>query len=249
MAKLSELVKAAAKSLGRPENSVTQTARHLREAGLIRTGGRGPGGAEMTASDAANLLIGILASEEIKDSPATVLAFRQLDLHYDLNRREENVTGEDDENITVEYRNVNLGDLDFLNQRGLLLGDALEQVLDLAASGALADYMTRLGIEGREQAGWPVDIEQVRRLVEDGFGHHFELEFWSLTPAAWIRVHDYWSGYGNANSDPLINAGFVADEGGQNFLSNRTRGDETIKRSCGLKTILALGHCLAGGER
>ncbi len=48
MAKLSDLIPATASVLGVPEKTVAIYARHLREARLITTGGRGPGGADMT---------------------------------------------------------------------------------------------------------------------------------------------------------------------------------------------------------
>lgn len=72
MAKLSDLIPATAKVLGIPENTVALYARHLREARLITTGGRGPGGAEMKPEDCANLLLALMLAEHAKDAPFAV---------------------------------------------------------------------------------------------------------------------------------------------------------------------------------
>ena len=78
MAKLSALIPAVASSLGIPEKTVAIYARHLRKARLLSTGGRGPGGAEMTPADCANLLIAILAADYAKNAAETVLRYRAL---------------------------------------------------------------------------------------------------------------------------------------------------------------------------
>lgn len=80
MATLSALVKVIADAQGLDENQVVWIARHLREAGLITQGGRGRGGAQMTAQDAVNLLIGVNAPGEPKDAPITLEQFGQLAL-------------------------------------------------------------------------------------------------------------------------------------------------------------------------
>src|SRR5262245_18900450 len=56
--KLSELIPHTAQWTGVPETHVRTTAYQLRPAGLISSGGRGPGGAKMTAEDKVNLLLG-----------------------------------------------------------------------------------------------------------------------------------------------------------------------------------------------
>ncbi len=69
MARLSELVRTTSRALRFEERSVILCARYLREAGLISQGGRGPSAAHMQPSDATNLLLGIMASDTIKDAP------------------------------------------------------------------------------------------------------------------------------------------------------------------------------------
>jgi hypothetical protein len=78
MATLSELVDTIAAVEGIDPATVTLIARHVREAGLISTGGRGPSAAAMGLSDAANLLIGVNATTTAAESARTVSAYREL---------------------------------------------------------------------------------------------------------------------------------------------------------------------------
>ena len=78
MVKLSELTPATANVMGIPEKTVAIYARHLREARLITTGGRGPGGANMTPRDCANLLIAIMGAEYAKDAAKVVKKYRAI---------------------------------------------------------------------------------------------------------------------------------------------------------------------------
>ena len=59
MATLSNLVSALAQVTGLPEATVFAYGRFAREAGLISQAGRGLGGAQMTATDATNLLFAV----------------------------------------------------------------------------------------------------------------------------------------------------------------------------------------------
>jgi hypothetical protein len=56
--KLSELVIHTSQSLGLTKPTVTAVAGFLRGAGLVTSGGRGPGGAEMSSDDKVRLLLG-----------------------------------------------------------------------------------------------------------------------------------------------------------------------------------------------
>lgn len=78
LTKLSGLIPVAAELLGRRAATVSVLARHLRTAGLIATGGRGPGGAEMGPKDGTNLLIGVAGAVELKDAPLCVPLYRNL---------------------------------------------------------------------------------------------------------------------------------------------------------------------------
>ena len=82
MARLSELVKTTSRVLNFEERSVILCARYLREAGLILQGGRGPSAAQMRPRDATNLLLGVMASDTIKDAPKSVRQAREAELVY-----------------------------------------------------------------------------------------------------------------------------------------------------------------------
>lgn len=61
--KLSRLAPHTSEWLGIPRPTVDSVAKYLRASGLISSGGRGPGGAEMTADDKINLLLGVCGVE------------------------------------------------------------------------------------------------------------------------------------------------------------------------------------------
>ncbi len=78
MATLSELVGIIAEVEGLDHANVNLIAREAREAGLIRTGGRGLSAAKMDFSDAANLLIAVNVSSIVRDVPETTMSYRKL---------------------------------------------------------------------------------------------------------------------------------------------------------------------------
>lgn len=83
MATLSDLTRTFANATGRPEKSLVVIARALREAGLIATGGRGRGGAQMTYVDAANFLLGVGSPGDHTKAARTVhqINILELDAH------------------------------------------------------------------------------------------------------------------------------------------------------------------------
>ena len=78
MAKLSGLIPVVAGVLSVPEKTVAIHARHLRQARLISTSGRGPGGADMIARDCTNLLIAIMGGGYAKDAAETVTTYQSI---------------------------------------------------------------------------------------------------------------------------------------------------------------------------
>jgi hypothetical protein len=59
--------------------TVSLIARAAREAGLIKTGGRGLSAAKMSFSDAANLLIAVNVSSVVREAPELVATYRDLE--------------------------------------------------------------------------------------------------------------------------------------------------------------------------
>jgi hypothetical protein len=128
MAKLSALIPAVASSLGLPEKTVAIYARHLREARLISTGGRGPGGAEMTPQDCANLLMAIVGGNLAKDSALTIDHYASLP------------AGRDEQRDRWELENFKIPKLITLQERHSF-GAALEALIASAKDGHLQQAM------------------------------------------------------------------------------------------------------------
>lgn len=78
MAKLPALIRALVPLDGREQTALELIARTVREAGFIATTKRGSGASEMTAADAASLLIGANAAQSLRAAPQAVRQFRAL---------------------------------------------------------------------------------------------------------------------------------------------------------------------------
>jgi len=78
MAKLPALVTALSEVDGRDRKTVDHIARTIRERGYITTGKRGGGAVDMTAHEAANLLIALNGADAPKDGPTAIDRFRSL---------------------------------------------------------------------------------------------------------------------------------------------------------------------------
>jgi hypothetical protein len=85
---MSELVETIAAVEGLDVATVTLFARYIREAGFIKTGGRGSSAAKMDIVDAANLLIGVNATTVAAEAPKVVLKYRALEAHEQLAARD-----------------------------------------------------------------------------------------------------------------------------------------------------------------
>jgi len=80
MARLSQLVTTLSDTLGVPEPTVRLYARHTQESGFITKKGRGKSAAQMSATDAANLLIAILGTITAKDAGTAIELYRNCRL-------------------------------------------------------------------------------------------------------------------------------------------------------------------------
>lgn len=137
MAKLSQLVKEMAEVTRVPEATVNQLARQVREAGMISSGGRGPGGAEMTPQDCANLLLAIVSRNMRGGIPARVAAYRASGGYAEWQRYK---TEQDDGDIVVErHHDFKPKFLCFVPDH-VSLGDLLDGLFERAADGSLLDY-------------------------------------------------------------------------------------------------------------
>ena len=75
--KLVDLLPVVSETLGLPLASVRVLAMNLRKHGLISSGGRGRGGAEMKASDLTNLLLAAMSGDAAKDAHTAVQRLRE----------------------------------------------------------------------------------------------------------------------------------------------------------------------------
>jgi len=78
MAILSMLVETVARVEALDPAAVALIAREVRQAGLIKTGGRGNSAARMDFEDATNLLIAVNTARTIREAPLMVAKFRAL---------------------------------------------------------------------------------------------------------------------------------------------------------------------------
>lgn len=106
MATPKQLVAKVAEITGVPEGTVIQHDRNLSVAELRTTGGRGLAVAKVTFDDAANLLIAVAGSRNVKDSAKTVREYREL----------------------VSSHALDFGDV----KRGHTFGDALAALMEAA---------------------------------------------------------------------------------------------------------------------
>ena len=92
MASPKELVQVVSRETGVPEATVIVHDRNLSLAGLRTVAGRGRAAAKMTYQDAANLIIAVAASRNVKDSAKTVKTYSPLPasepLHFDDDGKE-----------------------------------------------------------------------------------------------------------------------------------------------------------------
>lgn len=80
MARLPALIDDLAAHDVRDRTTIEVMARMIREAGFVQTTGRGRGAAEMTAADAAALLIGVCTAEVPRDAADAVRNFTNLEM-------------------------------------------------------------------------------------------------------------------------------------------------------------------------
>ncbi|MCZ6770705.1 MAG: hypothetical protein O7G83_01805 [Proteobacteria bacterium] len=151
MAKLSALVSVVARTLGLPEKTVAIYARHLREARLITTGGRGLGGADMTSPDCTNLLIAVAASNQAKDAAVTIANYGTLPAGRDR---------EPEQWVLEQFRVSALIDLPARHS----FGQAIEALITSAQDGSLQDAIlaARPQIEGYTIPLYPSIRVQIR---------------------------------------------------------------------------------------
>jgi hypothetical protein len=138
------LVRKFSELLGIAEPTIVLHDRNLVVAGLRSKSGRGNSAAQMTARDAAHLLVAVLGSSHVKDSVETVRRYRETRFH-------KTASGGYDDNTVAALRNLP-PDHSFV--------DAIEALVAAAADGSLeiAMYVNVSEVEG-EKIGYTAIIE------------------------------------------------------------------------------------------
>jgi hypothetical protein len=139
-----ELVRKFSELLGIAEPTIVLHDRNLVVAGLRSKSGRGNSAAQMTARDAAHLLVAVLGSSHVKDSAETVRRYRETRFHKTAG------SGYDDSNIAA-LRNLP-PDHSFV--------DAIEALVAAAADGSLEIAMyVNVGEVEEQKIGYTAIIE------------------------------------------------------------------------------------------
>lgn len=221
MAKLSGLIPVVAGVLNVPEKTVAIYVRHLRQARLISTGGRGPGGAAMTARDCANLLIAIMGSNYAKDAAETVTTYRSIGTTSSWTR--------------WQLPHLHLPALKSLPE-GHRFGEALDALIESAKEGSLEVALEAANEKLREvRISTPASLNvtvigpiPVGRISINASEWGEELTY--APPNPWTKT----------NAPPEIEAAKWMKK----IETEDPRGDLEQSRRISARTILTLGHFL-----
>jgi hypothetical protein len=219
MATLSELVDAIAAVEGIDPATVTLIARHVREAGLISTGGRGPSAAAMGLSDAANLLIGVNATTTAAESARTVSAYRELQAFRTKT----------DRRPAMKYGT---------------LGEAIEQLLHAIGLGKLPDKFLGRGTSHLQEAFSTGEVEIDLKFRRSGSRLSAVLRITprlssTITPA----TADGWQLVAESGQSILFLFSTPRSRGPPGEKEH-TAGDRTVETTIGYRTLNAVSKLL-----
>lgn len=250
MAKLSQMIPVLAEALARDEAAVSHCARVLRDSGLISSGGRGPGGAEMTNQDATNLLIGAIGTDVTKDAPSAVVKFRRIAVWITDQPMVEERTVDADGSIRTSYSASPPEALAFLSGRGLALGDALEKLLSGARRGDIqilfADMAARFVPDGAKDP-----LASLAYFMSNNIRLAIELQRpLCRAKICLVEIGEHrWDAIRREHT-PVLCAQFVPpwgknpDADRRRFSIGRSSGDRIVTETITHRTIFALANLL-----
>lgn len=237
MAKLSNLVATLSRVLNRPEPTVSLIARHLREAGMLSSGGRGPGGADMTASDCVSLLLGVVCAEQANTAPVAVARWRTTTMNQAIVRLAYE-SSESEGVVTQTARDDCPAEWLFLKAPGKTLGAALECLIEGFANGGLLDSViasTRKAY-GFENLDLNDDEERALAAINTGrFGPR--IKFLSAFYQTDIVIADAMA------EEPAIVSKFMVSADEMDSAASEV-GDLVTAREISVRTILALADLI-----
>lgn len=236
MVKLAGIIPVLAKAQGMPEATVLSVTRSVRTARYVNTGPRGPGGAEMTDWDAANLLLGVTCAAMAKDAGAAVHRYHSLVADtaevWTKEGREPLPDGPDMDRVSL--KNLCPEPMQWLGStaRGLLLGDALERLIAMARTGDLQEVF-------RELVRPHYHEDAIDRVINELGEVYLKLEFRRPRPSGTIA-------FGMRGANPFVSVSFshrseleMSEE-----LDALQVGDRTETVTVTHRTIFALGEAL-----
>ncbi len=234
MAKLAQLVTALAGVTGTPEGAVTLLARQMREAGMVSSGGRGPGGAEMTHQDCANMLLALVSRDREVSVPARVADYRRALGQYRGGAHAWDGVKNEDGSFTETRRSTTPDIFKFLEDDGpnFTLGSALESLFEIAESGELTAFM----VDGVKKATGLDFDDAIMATVRLGALCSVNLHFFPAAYQASISVH--------LNAKCVIETKFWCPD---DLLETawRNHGDLKVSVDLGHLTLLKVGDLLA----
>jgi hypothetical protein len=216
MATLTDLVEAVARVEGMDTATVALFARTVREAGLIRTAGRGLSAAHMNFVDAANLLIAVNASMSVREAPTTVRIFRALRCSYHTNS-------------DAELPHLRRDKYGWVGLRDIRFGHALEQLLQSVSERASLDMFLSVPLTQT------ISRDFAKSKVK------LEIEFNKPIPLVSIDIYEQEQ---ELADPPAFGFFFTREDLSSPPSFKRYPQDRNEKTQIGYRTVRAIADCL-----
>jgi hypothetical protein len=230
MATLSELVSVLAKTTGLPPATVFAYGRFAREAGLISQKGHGRGAAQMSPTDAANLLIAVAGTGVTKEAGAAIKAFRSLSLAV-----WDDTLGDSPGRLLIKEWLTQLGPIEESSRLEgkpddprpcrlkCTFGDFVTFLIETAANSDFLGFLRKVAILEEPRFQINPDIADI----------NFNIAFDRVNRSAQVSFQHFY----NPKTE-IFGIYFIS--------SKHSRNDLQITAKIGSTIIAALGYCLAG---
>lgn len=222
MATPGQLMEVVGECLGMSVASVVGYDRYLADAGLRTKGGRGKSAVQVTARDAAHLLVAILGGGQVKDAVATVQRYAQTVPHSETSSKR-------------GFKPLRFDELASLPDSHSFI-DALEAIITAATNGSLR-AAAQSQQKGRAEPAAKAPLIELAALtpgtvgnvrVSDGHGKSAEIRYALLNP---------FSSNSKASRKEMT--------AWQSRIKVRTQSDLEQFRKVSERTVWAIGRALA----
>ncbi len=242
MATLSELVSTLAQVTGLPEATVFAYGRFAREAGYIAQAGRGRGGAQMTAIDAANLIIAMCGTPVTREAGEAIRTFRALPAWRGISTQ----VFDPIERWVAKYERIISANNDYAN-----FGTFMDFLISESISGDLELMLRSLPVHDVPRPPHPDFPEVWKKYIEDRTSVSFKLPE-SIDVIEDIEMNIKLKTNSQAASFNLGETGLIASNYKSIEFNNEDEcakyGDLSIEYCISQRTILAAGRCVADRE-